>query len=63
MFYHLGELESALTYALGAGSLLDVNDNSEFAQTIVCELAKDVGQDSIITTRASPDPVNVIREY
>lgn len=35
VFYHLGELDSALTYALGAGSLFDVNEQSEYAQTIV----------------------------
>jgi hypothetical protein len=35
VFYHLGELDSALTYALGAGSLFDVNDTSDYVQTLV----------------------------
>jgi hypothetical protein len=35
VFYHLGELDSALTYALGAGDLFDVDDQSEYARTLV----------------------------
>jgi hypothetical protein len=35
VFYHLGELDSALTYALGAGGLFDVNDRSPYVQTLV----------------------------
>ena len=38
VFYHLGELDDALTYALGAGSLFDVNEDSEYVHTLVCEL-------------------------
>lgn len=35
VYYHLGAYEESLTYALGAGDLFDVNDNSEFVQTII----------------------------
>ena len=35
MFYHLGELNDALTYALGAGALFDVNEESEFVTTLL----------------------------
>lgn len=35
VFYHLGELDDALTYALGAGQLFDVNDPSEYVQTLI----------------------------
>ncbi|MEW5315325.1 MAG: hypothetical protein WDW38_006765 [Sanguina aurantia] len=35
VFYHLGELDEALNYALGAGSLFDVNDTSDYVQTLV----------------------------
>ncbi|GFH20636.1 26S proteasome non-ATPase regulatory subunit 1 homolog, partial [Haematococcus lacustris] len=35
VFYHLGELDDALTYALGAGSSFDVNEQSEYVQTLV----------------------------
>eukprot|EP00798_Chlamydomonas_sp_ICE-L_P002207 gene2207-33767_t len=35
VFYHLGELDDALTYALGAGDLFDVNDQSEYVQTLI----------------------------
>lgn len=37
VFYHLGELDQALTYALGAGSLFDITEPTEYVQTILCE--------------------------
>jgi len=37
VFYHLGELNDSLTYALGAGDLFDVNDDSEYVQTLVAK--------------------------
>jgi len=35
VFYHLGELDSALAYALGAGNHFKVNEQSEYVQTLV----------------------------
>ncbi|KAG2490998.1 hypothetical protein HYH03_010670 [Edaphochlamys debaryana] len=35
VFYHLGELDDALNYALGAGSLFDVEEGSEYVTTLV----------------------------
>ena len=35
VFYHLGELDDALTYALGAGQLFDINEQSEYVQTLL----------------------------
>ena len=35
VFYHLGELNDALTYALGAGALFDVTEESEFVTTLL----------------------------
>lgn len=37
MFYNLGDLDDALSYALGAGSLFNVNETSEYVQTMLCE--------------------------
>ncbi len=37
VFYHLGELDDALNYALGAGSLFDVEEPSEYVTTLVGE--------------------------
>lgn len=37
VFYHLGELDDSLTYALGAGDLFDVNDDSEYTSTLVAK--------------------------
>ncbi|KXZ53596.1 hypothetical protein GPECTOR_6g513 [Gonium pectorale] len=35
VFYHLGELDDALNYALGAGTLFDVEEGSEYVTTLV----------------------------
>ena len=35
VYYHLGSLDNALTYALGAGHLFDVNDKTEYVETII----------------------------
>jgi 26S proteasome regulatory subunit N2 len=37
VYYHLGSLDNALTYALGAGDLFDVNDKTEYVETIIGE--------------------------
>lgn len=38
VFYHLGELDSALTYALGAGTHFNVDEQSEYVQTLIGKL-------------------------
>lgn len=37
VFYHLGELNDSLIYALGAGPLFDVSEDSEYVQTLVAK--------------------------
>ena len=37
VYYHLGAFEESVTYALGAGSLFNVNAASEYVETIVGE--------------------------
>jgi 26S proteasome regulatory subunit N2 len=37
VFYHLGDLAESLTYALGAASLFNVSDSSEYVQTLVAK--------------------------
>ncbi|XP_017866406.1 PREDICTED: 26S proteasome non-ATPase regulatory subunit 1 [Drosophila arizonae] len=37
VFYHLGSFEDALTYALGAGDLFDVNARNEYTETIIAK--------------------------
>ncbi|CAI5472971.1 unnamed protein product [Closterium sp. Yama58-4] len=37
VFYYLGELTDSLTYALGAGSLFDVSEDSEYVQTLIAK--------------------------
>lgn len=35
VFYHLGAFEESLNYALGAGDLFNVTDDSEYVETII----------------------------
>uniref|UniRef100_A0A8C5K7G8 26S proteasome non-ATPase regulatory subunit 1 n=1 Tax=Jaculus jaculus TaxID=51337 RepID=A0A8C5K7G8_JACJA len=37
VLYHLGAFEESLNYALGAGDLFIVNDNSEYVETIIAK--------------------------
>lgn len=35
VFYHLDDLDDALTYALGAGKMFDVNESNDYSRTIL----------------------------
>jgi hypothetical protein len=35
VFYYLGELNDALSYALGAGPLFDVSEDTDYAHTLL----------------------------
>ena len=37
VFYHLGDFDVALNYALGAGHFFIVTDDSEYVETIIGE--------------------------
>ncbi|KAI9144268.1 armadillo-type protein [Paraphysoderma sedebokerense] len=37
VYYHLGELDDSLAFALGAGRLLDINSKSQFVETIIAK--------------------------
>ncbi|CCC70419.1 hypothetical protein NCAS_0E03490 [Naumovozyma castellii] len=37
VYYNLGEYESAVRYALGAGDSFDINENSQYVETIVSQ--------------------------
>uniref|UniRef100_A0A452ZM37 26S proteasome non-ATPase regulatory subunit 1/RPN2 N-terminal domain-containing protein n=1 Tax=Aegilops tauschii subsp. strangulata TaxID=200361 RepID=A0A452ZM37_AEGTS len=50
VFYYLGELNDALSYALGAGPLFDVSEDSDYAQAL---LAKALDEYASFKTRAS----------
>ncbi|CAD6247430.1 unnamed protein product [Miscanthus lutarioriparius] len=50
VFFLLGELNGALLYALGAGPLFDVSDDSDYAQTL---LAKALDEHTAIQSRAT----------
>lgn len=41
VFYHLEELDDALKYALGAGNLFDVDQSSEYVQTLIAKSIDD----------------------
>ncbi|XP_006652792.1 26S proteasome non-ATPase regulatory subunit 1 homolog A-like [Oryza brachyantha] len=50
VFYYLGELNDALSYALGAGPLFDVSDDSDYAHAL---LAKALDEYASFKTKAS----------
>lgn len=39
VFFHLGEETEALTFALGAGKLFDVDQKDEYTDTVICEFS------------------------
>ncbi|KAL5221940.1 hypothetical protein ABZP36_026653 [Zizania latifolia] len=49
VFYYLGELNDSLSYALGAGPLFDVSDDSDYAHTL---LAKALDEYASIRSRS-----------
>ncbi|KAL1188768.1 26S proteasome non-ATPase regulatory subunit 1 -like protein B [Cardamine amara subsp. amara] len=48
VFYYLGELNDSLSYALGAGSLFDVSEDSDYAHTL---LAKAIDEYAILRSK------------
>ncbi|CAI0380333.1 unnamed protein product [Linum tenue] len=49
VFYYLGELNDSLSYALGAGSLFDVSEDSDYVHTL---LAKAIDEYASLKTKA-----------
>lgn len=39
VFYYLGELNDSLAYALGAGPLFDVSEESDYVRTLLGEFS------------------------
>ncbi|KAJ7955592.1 26S proteasome non-ATPase regulatory subunit 1-like [Quillaja saponaria] len=54
VFYYLGELNDSLSYALGAGSLFDVSEDSDYVHTL---LAKAIDEYAIIKSKAAESNV------
>lgn len=50
VFYYLGELNDSLSYALGAGSLFDVSEDSDYVHTL---LAKAIDEYATLRTKAA----------
>ncbi|KAA0033291.1 hypothetical protein IC582_010462 [Cucumis melo] len=50
VFYYLGELNDSLSYALGAGSLFDVSEDSDYVHTL---LAKAIDEYASLKTKAA----------
>ncbi|VVA90001.1 unnamed protein product [Arabis nemorensis] len=50
VFYYLGELNDSLSYALGAGSLFDVSEDSDYVHTL---LAKAIDEYAILRSKAA----------
>ncbi|KAF6144295.1 hypothetical protein GIB67_024522 [Kingdonia uniflora] len=50
VFYYLGELNDSLTYALGAGPLFDVSEDSDYVHTLI---AKAIDEYAIFKSKAA----------
>ena len=37
VYYHLGEYNESMIFALGAGKLFDLDNKGEFEETIICK--------------------------
>lgn len=55
VFYHLGSFEDALTYALGANELFDVNARNEYVDTIIAKCIDFYIQQCIAVVEAPQD--------
>lgn len=42
VYYHLGEYDDALTFALGAGKLFDTTLKNDYVETIICAHFRDL---------------------
>jgi len=36
VYYHLGEYDESMMFALGAGKLFDISSKDEYVETIIC---------------------------
>jgi 26S proteasome regulatory subunit N2 len=57
VYYHLGAFEDSVNFALGAGSLFEVNDTSEYVETIVSKCIDLYVKQSVQRTEGEPDDV------
>mmetsp|Transcript_45917 Transcript_45917/g.85735 ORF Transcript_45917/g.85735 Transcript_45917/m.85735 type:complete len:1044 (+) Transcript_45917:91-3222(+) len=60
VFYHLGELNDSLTYALGAEGLFDVNQDSEYVQTLVAKCIDEYIEQRVRILEAKGNPESEI---
>lgn len=59
VFYHLGSFEDALTYALGAGNLFDVNARTEYVETIIAKCIDFYIQQRVAAIDAADDAKSI----
>jgi len=56
VYYHLEELDEALKYALGAGELFDVNNKSEYVQTLISKCIDEYIRLRVLQTETKRKP-------
>ncbi|KAL6582006.1 26S proteasome non-ATPase regulatory subunit 1 B [Orobanche minor] len=57
VFYYLGELSDSLSYALGAGSLFDVSEDSDYIHTLLAKAIDDYASLKTKAAEANDDSV------
>ncbi|KAF7837149.1 26S proteasome non-ATPase regulatory subunit 1-like protein A-like [Senna tora] len=59
VFYYLGELNDSLSYALGAGSLFDVSEDSDYVHTLLAKAIDEYASLKSKAAESSDDSVKV----
>lgn len=59
VFYYLGELNDSLSYALGAGSLFDVSEDSDYVHTLLAKAIDEYASLKAQAAESSDDSVKV----
>uniref|UniRef100_A0A2P2MRE3 26S proteasome non-ATPase regulatory subunit 1 homolog n=1 Tax=Rhizophora mucronata TaxID=61149 RepID=A0A2P2MRE3_RHIMU len=59
VFYYLGELDDSLSYALGAGSLFDVSEDSDYVHTLLAKAIDEYASLKLKATESNAEAANV----
>lgn len=59
VFYYLGELNDSLSYALGAGSLFDVSEDSDYVHTLLAKAIDEYASIKLKAAESNDEAANV----
>lgn len=62
VFFHLGEINEALSFALGAGSLFDVDNKDEYTDTVISKAIDQFIEDAAENKKADPRLAAIVEQ-